>query len=311
MTALGGGCGYDEQLTLVDLEPTGVPADPYELVRAARLIFVNSSAGKDSQAMLDYVVEIARKVGAMDRITVIHNDLGTTDDGIPVEWPGTLELAREQAEHYGLEFVVTRRERGGLFQQIRERGKFPGPGLGRWCTSDQKTSQAMKVVTRKVSEYKKARGLRPNQGPPVEVLYCVGIRAEESTGRAGKPVIGIDEAHSNSRRTVTRWHPILDWSVADVWARIAKSGVRHHWAYDLGMTRLSCSLCVLASRPDLECAARHRQDLVEAYVSLEAEIGHQFRADMSARELQAAGAGFVAAPPVDRHDRRTSESDRG
>lgn len=297
------GCGVEEQLTLIDL-PASVSTDPYELVRAAQVIVINSSAGKDSQAMLDYVVEIARKVDAMDRITVIHNDLGVTDSGIPVEWPGTLELAREQAAHYGLPFVVTRREKGGLFQQILERGKFPGPGLGRWCTSDQKTSQAMKVVTRKVAGYKKAHGLRPNQGPPIEVLYCVGLRAQESTGRAAKPVVAIDAGESNSRRTVTRWHPILDWTEAEVWERIRRSGVRYHWAYDLGMTRLSCSLCVLASRPDLECAARHRRDLLEEYAAREAEIGHQFRADMSAKDLLAATAEapvMVGAARVPRH----------
>lgn len=281
------GCGYDEQLSLIDLASAGPPADPYELVRTKKRIFIASSGGKDSQAMLDYIVEIAREVGAMDKITVIHNDLGKTDKGLPIEWPGTIELARAQAERYGLEFVVTHREKGGLFQQIRERGKFPGPGLGRWCTSDQKTSQAMKVVTRKVAEYKKARGLRPNQGPPVEVLYCVGLRAGESPDRAAKKAVVIDERNSNSRRTVTRWHPILDWSKADVWARIRKSGVPYHWAYDLGMTRLSCSLCVLASRPDLTCAAKHRRDLVEEYADLEDEIGHQFRADLSAQDLLA------------------------
>jgi 3'-phosphoadenosine 5'-phosphosulfate sulfotransferase (PAPS reductase)/FAD synthetase len=95
-----------------------------------------------------------------------------------------------------VDFEVTRRPEGGLFQQIRERRKFPGPGKGRWCTGDQKTGQAMKVVTRNVAEYKKARGLRPNQGPPVEVLYCVGIRAEESTDRAKKSAVALDTRYS-------------------------------------------------------------------------------------------------------------------
>ena len=282
------GCGFEEQLSLIDLGDAGRSRDPLEIIRATTLGFINSSGGKDSQAMLDYVATLAEQAGVLDRFTVIHNDLGQTDKGEPIEWPGTLELAREQAEHYGLEFVVTRREQGGLFQQIRERGKFPGPGLGRWCTSDQKTSQAMKVVTRKVKEYKQAHGLRPNEGPPIEVLYCVGLRAAESPGRAVKPVIGLDEAHSNLRRTVTRWHPILGWSEADVWKRIERSGVPYHWAYDEGMTRLSCSACVLASRPDLKCAARLRPAIFAEYADLEDEIGHQFRADISARDLMTA-----------------------
>lgn len=286
------GCGAHEQLSLIDLtRADGEPIDPYALVAESEVLIVPSSAGKDSQAMLDYLVEVARKVGAMGRITVVHNDLGKTDKGISVEWPGTLELAREQAESYGLAFEVTRRPEGGLFQQIRQRGKFPGPGLGRWCTSDQKTSQAMKVVTRKVAEYKKVRGLRPNQGPPVKVLYCVGIRAAESTDRAKKSALSLDTRNSNLRRAVTRWYPIFDWSTKQVWERIHGSGVRYHWAYDEGMTRLSCPACVLGSKPDLTCAAGLLPDLFSEYAGLEDEIGHKFRADGSIRRFIDAARG--------------------
>jgi hypothetical protein len=69
-------------------------------------IVLNSSAGKDSQAMLDYVVEQAD--GALvsrSRLLVAHADLGR------VEWPGTRQLAEEQARHYGLEFIAVKRPR--------------------------------------------------------------------------------------------------------------------------------------------------------------------------------------------------------
>ncbi|MBQ1165131.1 phosphoadenosine phosphosulfate reductase family protein, partial [Streptomyces sp. A73] len=75
---------------------------------------------------------------------------------------------------------------------------------------------------------------------------------------------------------VVTWLPILHWTEAEVWARIKASGVRYHWAYDKGLKRLSCSFCVLASREDLECAARLRPDLAAEYVALEAEMGHRF-----------------------------------
>ena len=52
-------------------------------------ILVNSSAGKDSQAMLDYMVEQCDAQGvSRDRIVVVHCDLGR------VEWAGTAALAR-------------------------------------------------------------------------------------------------------------------------------------------------------------------------------------------------------------------------
>jgi 3'-phosphoadenosine 5'-phosphosulfate sulfotransferase (PAPS reductase)/FAD synthetase len=256
------------------------------------VIVVNSSGGKDSQAMLDYVAELAAEAKVSDRITVIHNDLGKTDKGIPVEWPGTAELAQAQAERYGFPFVITRREKGGLFQQARtERHKFPGPGLGRWCTSDQKTSQSMKIVTDLTRAWRKRHGLRPAEGRPVEVLYCLGIRGQESTDRAVKEALEVDAAHSSSRRRVTRWFPIHHWTEAEVWERIRESGVPYHPAYDEGMTRLSCSLCVLASRADLVRAARLRPDLAAELAELETELGHQFRADMSMADIIAAAGG--------------------
>lgn len=39
------------------------------------VILVNSSAGKDSQASLDVVVEQARAAGVLDRVVVVHADL--------------------------------------------------------------------------------------------------------------------------------------------------------------------------------------------------------------------------------------------
>ena len=54
-------------------------------------ILINSSAGKDSQAMLDYIVEVADKQGVYrENLVVVHSDLGR------VEWPGSRDLAEQQ-----------------------------------------------------------------------------------------------------------------------------------------------------------------------------------------------------------------------
>ncbi|MEU3497561.1 hypothetical protein ABZ747_29225 [Kitasatospora cineracea] len=59
-------------------------------------IVVASSGGKDSQAMLDEVVRSTDAAGVpRERIVVVHNDLDVTDSGESIEWPGTMELARE------------------------------------------------------------------------------------------------------------------------------------------------------------------------------------------------------------------------
>lgn len=242
------------------------------------VILVNSSGGKDSQAMLDYVAELASRAGVSDRIVVLHNDLGR------VEWPGTAELAREQAEHYGFRFEMRHRTQGLLLEQIRHRGKFPS-SAARYCTSDQKRAPGRKLITELVAE------LGITDGRQAKVLYCLGLRAQESKGRAKKLRRFVDPSASSGRREVTVWHPILRWSEEKVWARIGESGVRYHWAYDKGMKRLSCSFCVLATKADLVCAARLRPDLAAEYVELEREIGHRFKADLSMADVVAAAGG--------------------
>lgn len=242
------------------------------------VILVNSSGGKDSQAMLDYVAELASRAGVSDRIVVLHNDLGR------VEWPGTAELAREQAEHYGFRFEMRHRTQGLLLDQIRQRGKFPS-SAARYCTSDQKRGPGRKLITQLVTE------LGITDGRQAKVLYCLGLRAQESKGRAKKLRRFVDPTASSGRREVTVWHPILRWSEEKVWARIRESGVRYHWAYDKGMRRLSCSFCVLATKADLVCAARLRPDLAAEYVELEREIGHRFKADLSMADIVAAAGG--------------------
>jgi 3'-phosphoadenosine 5'-phosphosulfate sulfotransferase (PAPS reductase)/FAD synthetase len=62
------------------------------------ILLVNSSGGKDSQALLDCVHARADGQSVTDRITVVHADLGD------VEWPGTRQLAQAQAARYDVRF---------------------------------------------------------------------------------------------------------------------------------------------------------------------------------------------------------------
>jgi 3'-phosphoadenosine 5'-phosphosulfate sulfotransferase (PAPS reductase)/FAD synthetase len=171
------------------------------------VILVNSSAGKDSQAMLDLVVERADAAGVRDRLVVFHADLGR------VEWGGTAELAAEHAAHYGLRFEKIARPQGDLLAHIEQRGMFPDAAR-RYCTSDHKRGQGRKIITALVAE-------RQHLGRPVRVLNCMGFRREESPARAKKVALRHDEAASNGKRHVDEWLPILEWTVGEVWERIA------------------------------------------------------------------------------------------
>ncbi len=262
------------QLTFTAPEPVDLAS--YDI------ILVNSSAGKDSQAMLDVVSAQAARAEVTERVVVVHCDLGRA------EWAGTKDLAHRQAAHYGARFETVSRARGDLLDQIEARGMFPS-ATARYCTSDQKTSQAAKLMTRLVRDAALDR--------PVRILNCLGIRAQESPARAKKPAFGRDRA-TNGRRHVDRWLPIHAWTADDVWDRIRTSGVEHHPAYDAGMPRLSCVFCVLASKPALTRAARLNPGLAEEYRSLEERIGHTIKVDLSMADIIAAaqadpGTGLV------------------
>src|SRR5271167_3898254 len=134
-------------------------------------IVVNSSAGKDSQAMLDLVVDQCDRARVpRERLVVAHADLGR------VEWPGTRELAEEQARHYGLEFIAVTRPQGDLLEQIAQRGMFPSP-TARYCTANHKRGPIMRILTRL------ANRSRQDGVAVCRILNCLGMRAQESPAR--------------------------------------------------------------------------------------------------------------------------------
>lgn len=266
--------------TFAAIEPADLELGAYDFWA------INSSAGKDSQASLDFMVEYADAIGfPRDRIVVLHADLGRA------EWKGTRELAEKQADCYGLRFIATKaltkdgRERD-LIDQIRDRGMWPS-NAARYCTSDQKRGPCRREMTglaRSHADYK-AR--------PIRVLSVLGIRAEESPARAKvAPIVpafvgGKAQAGSSGRKHVVTLFPIYNWTEAEVWARIKASGVPSHPAYELGMPRLSCVFCVLAPKPALMLAGKHNPELLNEYVDLENEIDHTFHKDFRIADVRA------------------------
>lgn len=252
-------------------------------LRAYDLVLLNTSGGKDSQAMLDHVVRLAREQGATDRLVAVHADLGR------VEWKGTRELAEQQARAYGLRFVAVTRPQGDLLTHVEQRRMWPSSSA-RYCTSDHKRGQVARVLTGLV------RALRLDR--PARVLNCLGFRAEESPARAKRPALSRDTRQSNGRREVTTWLPTHTWTVAQVWATIRASGVPHHPAYDLGMPRLSCVFCIFAPRPALTLAGKHNPELLAEYAAVEARIGHQFRQDVTMAQVKADVDAGVDGGPI-------------
>lgn len=270
---------------------------PDELIRDADWIVVSSSGGKDSQAMLSYVVRRARALGMLDKVVVVHADLGR------VEWGGTRELAEEQARLAGVRrFEVVRATGADLLERVTLRfqklkakvqreaeakGEDPTPvkvppawpsSAARWCTSDIKRGPIWTLYTRLAGELS-------HLGRPVRILACIGQRAAESDTRAKLDPVEIDRSASNGRRHVTTWRPIHEWSDAAVWREIARSGLPYHEAYDWGNRRLSCVFCVLGCNSDLVNGARLMPKLAAAYAETEVAVGADFKKGLSMRQI--------------------------
>jgi 3'-phosphoadenosine 5'-phosphosulfate sulfotransferase (PAPS reductase)/FAD synthetase len=234
------------------------------------MVVLNSSAGKDSAAMMDRVVAQADHDGLpRTRISVLHCDLGRE------EWPGTKELAQEHAAHYGLDFHVYSRNKHSLLEEVRQRRKWPS-STARYCTS----------------YYKREPGLRYftflGKASYARILNCYGFRAEESPARKKKPVFERYKRACTGQREVWNWLPIHAWTEEQVWERIRQAGTRPHPAYAIGMPRLSCRFCIFAPRAALILSGKHNPELLADYVQVEKEIGHTFRKELSLADIQAA-----------------------
>ena len=275
-----------------------IPADIPGWLKTWDIILHNSSAGKDSLASLDYLVEQADLAEVRDRIIVVHADLGRCD------WRGTRDLAERQARSYGLRFEVVRRKNDLLYQVEFERKKWPSNSC-RYCTSDHKTSQVLKLMTQLVQELRDrwlvaigpdlAKARIPFRA--ARILNVLGLRAEESPVRAKLPPLYMDDA-SNTKRYVERWLPIHDWKIEQVWERILSRGLEYHPAYDppINMPRLSCALCIFASRSALLMGAKHNQELAQEYARIEQAIDFKFRKELAISDvLKAAQTEEVSA----------------
>ena len=232
----------------------GVSPDILEMIRAGALVSVSTSGGKDSQAMTILLSRIVPR----DQLVAVHAPLAG------VEWPGTIEHIRATIPD-GMPLILAHVTSGKtLLDSIEERGRFPSPAV-RWCTSSTKRGP----IERELRRYLKAH---PRFGG--RIVNAMGMRSEESPARARKPTWRLNERNSRAGRTWCDWLPIHDLTEGQVLDVIRAAGQAPHPAYAMGMSRLSCVFCIMASRADFRTAARLQPRLYADYVALERRIGH-------------------------------------
>ena len=100
------------------------------------------------------------------------------------------------------------------------------------------------------------------------------MRAAESPARWKLAPWKRNSRNSKAGREWLDWLPIHARETPHVFRIIREAGQAPHWAYPAGMSRVSCCICILASRTDLRRAAELRPDLYARYAALEQRIGH-------------------------------------
>lgn len=119
------------------------------------------------------------------------------------------------------------------------------------------------------------------------ILNITGIRREESPRRAKSPVSKWQPRLSRARARdgsygPTRgldWHPVAHYLIEDVFSIMLERHVKWHEHYGL-LERISCSLCVLAARAQLQRSAR----LPENYSACMAVINLELTSAFSFQE---------------------------
>jgi len=255
------------------------------------VIQASSSAGKDSLAMIAILARLLRERGLLGRGVVVHADLGR------VEWPCTPELAERQAQHLGLRFMKVRRPQGDLLQHVEAMGYWPKPDT-RYCTADHKRGQIYRAFTT-LAEEARARLPAAERGRPIRILNCIGLRSEESPGRARRPELVRDRRPSGRRKEVDVWLPIQGLTEAEVWAECHASGAPIHPAYALGLPRASCIFCIYAPEAALQVAGLAHPELLAEYVRVEQKIGHNFKRHLPIAQVAADLAAGVRPAKVE------------
>lgn len=213
---------------------------------------IGVSGGKDSCAAAIATNEFLDRSGHCGPRVLIHSDLGVT------EWRESLPVCQRLSKVLGLELLVVRRKQGDMMDRWEQRWRdnvrryeslscvkliLPWSTASmRFCTSELKTD----VICRELS-------LR---FPGRRIVSVIGIRRDESAGRAKRPVTSQQKKLTKRSRGTSglNWHPIIEWSTQQVYEFLSDRGFSLHEAYTkYGMPRVSCVFCILATQ---ECHRR-------------------------------------------------------
>lgn len=196
-------------------------------------------------------------------------------------------------------YYTADQKRGQVDKALR--APFWPSAASRYCTSHH-TAEQMDVALRAYSLVVSAMGMRAGESRARAKKPALSLDRTLTAKRFRE--LSLDaafaawQADEGAARLAFDWLPVHDWTADDVWATCgtgaedlarrqalyaggekaaALNGWPAHPAYVYGNQRVSCSLCVLASKNDLRVGALHNPELFRTYVQMERESGFTFQ----------------------------------
>ena len=133
---------------------------------------------------------------------------------------------------------------------------FPSPRV-RFCTDTLKIRPTHEQVFGPIW----ARGGR--------IIAWRGIRADESVVRRTIPRIQTLQA----KGPLKGYHPLIDWTVEDVWRMHRRHGVEPNRLYHAGMTRVGCFPCIMSRKSELRVIAERYPEVIDKLEEWERIVG--------------------------------------
>lgn len=238
-------------------------------------VCIGVSGGKDSSAVALATFAHLDKVGHAGPRLLVHADLGV------VEWHDSLPVCERLAKRLGCELLVVRRKQGDMMDRWEQRWAdnvarwealscvkiilpWSTPAM-RFCTSELKVDQITRALVKRF--------------PGRQIVNVTGVRREESTERSKAPTCKAQPKLTSKTHKTTGidWLAIADWTEKDVYEYAAEQDFALHEGYTrFGSDRISCVLCMLATKKDHEAAMRDERNRPTGFRMVELEVRSTF-----------------------------------
>ena len=202
------------------------------------LFYVAFSGGKDSVVALDIVQR-----------ALPHNEFKVVFGNTDMEFPTTTELVQKlsrKCSDEGIEFLeaasnMTSKESWNIFG--------PPARKVRWCCTVHKTAPVINMLSDKFANGK------------LRCVMITGVRGDESVSRSGYDEMSMGKKMAGQYS----FHPILEWSSAEIYLYIYSQGLLLNDAYKYGFNRVGCIMCPNSSEKHEYIKRQCFPELVDEY----------------------------------------------